>query len=99
MFSLGALGSGQLVDLAGFVGVAPSGSGRFAERDELVDVPALAIWGDGDGDGADPADAAATLASGFVDGRSLVIETAGDAAYQQQPGAFTEALVAFVAGL
>ena len=77
-----------------FVPVAPVGSSTFANEGTLVEVPALVIWGDGDGN--DPRAAAERLVEGFVAAEVLVLPDAGHAAYQQQPEAFSDALLAFI---
>ncbi len=93
IFSLPALRDPFFADLAGYVPVAPSGAGSFADDGPPVGVPALLVWGDGDG--SDPRGAADRLAEGFVDAEVLIISDAGHTAYQQQPKAFTDALLAF----
>lgn len=94
IFSLPALRDPFFADLAGYVPVAPSGAGSFADDGPPVEAPALLVWGDGDG--SDPAGAAERLREGFVDAEVVIIDDAGHAAYQQQPEAFTSALLAFV---
>ena len=98
IYSLSALAAGYIDDLAGFVGVAPSGSSGFAASlAEPLPVPALAVWGDGDG--SDPLGQAQALASGFVNGEPVVIADAGHAAYNQQPEVFTTLIRDFAATL
>ena len=97
IFSLPALRTDALADLAGYVPVAPSGASSFADGGPPVDVPALLVWGDGDGN--DPQAAAERLGEGFTDAEVLVLADAGHAAYEQQPDAFTDALLTFVASL
>lgn len=95
IYSLPALRDPFFAELAGFVPVAPSGAGAFPDNGPRVDVPALLVWGDGDG--ADPLAAANRLAEGFNDSEVLILDDAGHAAYQQQPVAFAEALTGFAA--
>ncbi len=97
IFSLPALRTDALADLAGYVPVAPSGASSFADGGPPVDVPALLVWGDGDGN--DPQAAAERLGEGFTDAEVLVLADAGHAAYEQQPEAFTDALLTFIASL
>ncbi len=97
IFSLPALRDPFFADLAGSVPVAPSGAASFADDGPPVEVPALLVWGDGDG--GDPRGAAERLGEGFVDAEVLIITDAGHAAYQQQPEAFSQALLDFVSGL
>ncbi len=93
-FSLPALRHPFFSDLAGYVPVAPVGASSFAAQGPVVDIPALVVWGDGDG--ADPQGAAEQLAAGFADAEVLVLADAGHAAYESQPAAFTDAFLAFV---
>ncbi len=97
IYSLPALRMAGFANLAGYVPVAPSGASSFADDGPPVDVPALLVWGDGDGN--DPQAAAERLGEGFTDAEVLILADAGHAAYEQQPQAFTDALLTFVAGL
>lgn len=97
-FTLPLLVEGPLDHLAGVVPVAPVGSRTFiASATEPVDVPALVVWGTED-DVIEPAQADA-LAAAFVDGRVVLVDGAGHAAYRDEPEAFGEVLIDFVGGL
>ena len=93
-FSLPALRQPFFADLAGYVPVAPVGSGAFVAAGPALDIPALVIWGDGDG--GDPQSAAEALAASFTTSTVLILPDAGHAAYQQQPELFAQALIEFV---
>ncbi len=94
MFSLPALRRGSLDGLAGFVGVAPVGAGGFATSVSApLEIPMRAVWGDSDG--ADPQAAASALAAGFSEAQTVVISSAGHAAYNDQPEVFTDLLREF----
>ncbi len=97
IFSLPALRDPFFADLAGYVPVAPSGAPSFADGGPPVDVPALLVWGDGDG--GDPQASAERLAEGFTTSDVLIIADAGHAAYQDQPVVFADALLAFIESL
>ncbi len=93
-FSLPALRQPFFANLAGYVPVAPVGVGTFTSAGPALNIPALVVWGDGDG--GDPQGAAEALASSFTTSTVLILPDAGHAAYQQQPELFTQALIGFV---
>ncbi len=97
IFSLPALRDPFFADLAGYVPVAPSGAASFADDGPPVGVPALLVWGDGDG--ADPQAAAERLAEGFTSSAVVIIADAGHAAYEDQPTVFADALLSFIESL
>ncbi len=93
-FSLPALRHPFFANLAGYVPVAPVGVNGFTSDGPALDIPALVVWGDGDG--GDPQGSAEALASSFNNSTILILPDAGHAAYQQQPELFAQALIDFV---
>jgi abhydrolase domain-containing protein 14 len=83
--------------VTGFVPVAPVGALQFARRNQDHPVPALVVWGERDR--TFPPSQAVVLAGAFRDAKVLILPDARHPAYLDQPDAFHEALLEFLAGL
>jgi len=82
--------------VAGFVGVAPAGTPRYAPLLASSAVPALVVWGERDG--VFPVAQAAKLAAGFDDATVVILPGARHPAYLDQSERFHQALLKFLAG-
>lgn len=83
--------------VSGFVPVAPVNALQFARRNQDSPVPALVVWGERDR--GFPPSQAKLLADAFRDAKVLILPGARHPAYLDQPDAFHEALLEFLAGL
>jgi abhydrolase domain-containing protein 14 len=83
--------------VSAFVPVAPVGALQFARRNRDHPVPALVVWGERDRNF--PPSQAKLLADAFRDAEVLILPGARHPAYLDQPDAFHEALLGFLAGL
>lgn len=83
--------------VAGFVPVAPVGTGEYAKKLHDCPVPALVVWGELDA--IFPPSQAETLAASFEKAEVLILPGAGHPAYLDQPEAFHRALLGFLASL
>lgn len=83
--------------VAGFVPVAAVGSIEYANKLQNSAVPALVVWGEKDA--LFPPTQAATLAKSFETAEVLILPGARHPAYLDQPKAFHDALLKFLAGL
>ena len=83
--------------VSGFVPVAPVGALQFARRNQDHPVPALVVWGERDQNF--PPSQAKLLADAFRDAVVAILPGARHPAYLDQPDAFHEVLLEFLAGL
>lgn len=98
-YSLGYLAEHPTDALAGFVPVAPVGIVEFKRGDDAVPIPSLAIWGSEDESYStlQSAQLLGQLGDGADKGRTEVIEGASHACYDDDPEAFIDLLVPFLA--
>ena len=96
-YSLPLLAERPEVDLAGFVAVAPAGIGGFDGGAAVDGLPALLVWGEDDD--VIPIAEADLLLAQLPEGRVVEIEGGSHAPYDDEPGAFTEVLLDFLADL
>lgn len=94
-WSLALLQRRPEVPLAGFVGVAPVGIPDFRRPADAPEVPSLLIWGADDTEV--PAAEAEELAAELPGSRIEVVRGAGHAVYDDDPRAFLEVLLPFLA--
>lgn len=83
--------------VAGFIGVAPAGTPRYAARVNDNPVPALIVWGDRDT--VFPVSQAKTLAASFERATVVILEGARHPCYLDEPARFHEAVLSFLSGL
>jgi abhydrolase domain-containing protein 14 len=83
--------------VAGFVGIAPAGTERYAPLLSGSAVPALVVWGERDQ--VFPVAQAEQLAAGFDDASVVILPGARHPAYLDQSERFHRALLEFLAGL
>ena len=81
--------------LAAFVAVAPVGIRNVQERLDRIRCPVLAVWGANDK--LIPVEQADLLVAAVADGRKVILQGAGHAAYMDKPREFHQALLAFLA--
>ncbi|MEO6629936.1 MAG: alpha/beta hydrolase [Aquihabitans sp.] len=95
-YSLALLAARSDVRLAGFVAVAPVGISDFKPQ-LTADLPALLVWGADDD--VIPIAQARSLRSLLPGSELLVIPDGSHAPYDDEPAAFTKALLGFLSGL
>jgi abhydrolase domain-containing protein 14 len=83
--------------VTGYVPIAPVGALEYAPRLQKSRVPALVVWGEKDQ--LFPPSQATILADGFAEAEVLILPGARHPAYLDQPAAFHQALLHFLAGL
>jgi abhydrolase domain-containing protein 14 len=83
--------------LAGFVAVAPVGISTYEQRLRGNPVPLLALWGEND-DIVDPG-YADLLVRDMAKAKKVLLPNAGHAAYMNDPAAFHETLLEFLAAV
>ena len=96
-YSLALLADPSDVELAGFVAVAPVAIRGFVPDPAVADLPALLVWGEDDE--VIPLAEAEVLRSQLPTSELIEVPGGSHAPYDDQPEAFTEILLGFLAGL
>lgn len=96
-YSLALLAEPSGVDLAGFVAVAPVAISGFVPDPSVADLPALLVWGEDDD--VIPLTEADVLRNRLPNSELIEVPGGSHAPYDDQPEAFTEILLDFLAGL
>ena len=94
-FSLAYLAERPADRLAGFVPVAPVGADELDRVDGAPDIPVLVVYGEDD-EAYAPERAAHLLGELGGPGRIEVVTDGSHAAYDDEPGRFTDALLSFL---
>ncbi len=96
-YSLALLAEPSDVELAGFVAVAPVAIRGFVPDPAVADTPTLLVWGEDDD--VIPLAEAEVLRSQLPTSELIEVPGGSHAPYDDQPEAFTEILLGFLAGL
>lgn len=96
-YSLALLAEPSDEPLAGFVAVAPVAIGGFAPDPSVADVPALLVWGEDDD--VIPLAEADVLRAQLPNSELIEVPGGSHAPYDDQPEAFSEILLGFLASL
>ncbi len=96
-YSLALLAEPSDLELAGFVAVAPVAIGELVPDPSVADLPALLVWGEDDD--VIPRSDAEVLRSQLPNSELVEVRGGSHAPYDDEPEAFAEILLDFLAGL